>query len=57
VDHELHRQLGDRVLDGEQHLLVVLRARPLRGEQHVEIEIAAVRGPGGELGHDAMAFL
>ena len=34
VDHQLHPQLGGLVLDDEQHLVVVRRARLLRREQH-----------------------
>src|SRR5204863_9024532 len=53
VDYELHPQLRGLVLDDEQHLVVVLRARPLRRVQHVEREVAAVGSLGGELGDDA----
>src|SRR5262245_13753973 len=53
VDHELHPQLRGLVLDDEEHLVVVRRARPLRREQRVELEVAAVRGVGGEVGEIA----
>ena len=36
VDHELHPQLRRLVLDDEQHLVVVRRARLLRREQPLE---------------------
>jgi hypothetical protein len=57
VDHQLHPQLGGLVLDDEQHLVVVRRARLLRGEQAVEPEVAAVRGIGSEVGDEAGVFL
>jgi hypothetical protein len=53
VDHELHPQLRGLVLDDEQHLVVVRRARLLRAEQALELKVAAVGGVGGELGDDA----
>ena len=53
VDHELHPELGGLVLDDEQHLVVVRRARPLRREQHLEREIAAVGGVGAKRSDDA----
>ena len=48
VDHELHPQLGDLVLDDEQHLVVARRCsvaarqRMLRVEEAVELQVAAV---------------
>jgi hypothetical protein len=50
VEEKLHPQLGGLVLDDEQHLVVVRRARTLRREQPRELEVAAVRGFGGKLG-------
>jgi hypothetical protein len=50
VHQQLHPQLRSLVLDDEQHLVVVLRARLLRGEQQVEAQVAAVGGLGGEVG-------
>jgi hypothetical protein len=57
VDHQLHPQLGGLVLDDEQHLVVVRRARLLRAEQAVEAEVAAVGSVGGKVGDEAGVFL
>ena len=56
VDHQLHPQLGGLVLDDEQHLVVVRRARALRGEQPLEPQVAAVRRVGREVGDEAGVF-
>jgi hypothetical protein len=53
VHQQLHPELGSLVLDDEQHLVVVRRARLLRGEQQVEVQVAAVRGLAREIGDDA----
>ena len=49
VDHQLHPQLGDLVLDDEQHLVVVRRVRQrlLRRQQPVQLQVAAVGQPAG----------
>src|SRR5688572_6699212 len=52
VDHELHPQLRDLVLDDEQHLVVALRARLLRAEELRQAQVAAVGGLGAELGDE-----
>ena len=54
VQHELQPQLGGLVLDDEQQLVVVLgRAqRMLRGQQRVELEVAAVAHAVREVGDD-----
>ena len=57
VDHQLHPQLGGLVLNDEQHLVVMRRARLLRGEQALEAEVAAVGGVGGKVGDEAGVFL
>jgi hypothetical protein len=54
LQHELQPQLGGLVLDDEQQLVVVLRPRdrPLRREQRVEVEVAAVAHAVAEVGDD-----
>ena len=56
VQHELQPQLGGLVLDDEQQLVVMLgRAeRPLRRQQRVEVEVAAVAHAVGEVGDDRL---
>jgi hypothetical protein len=50
VDHQLHPQLGDLVLDDEQHLVVVRPAhRLLRLQQAVQPQVAAVGHPAGQV--------
>src|SRR5207248_5334944 len=53
ADHQLHPEIGGLVLDDEQHLVVVRRARPLRREQHIEREVAAVGTLGAQVGDDS----
>ncbi len=59
VDHQLHPQLRDLVLDDEQHLVVARRLpvaagqRYLRRQQVVEAKVAAVRQAVRQVGDDA----
>ena len=55
VDHQLHPQLRDLVLHDEQHLVVVRRIgdRVLRGQQAVQLQVAAVAHAAGKVGVDA----
>ena len=59
VDHQLHPQLGDLMLDDEQHLVVPRRTlgrarqRMLRIEQPIETQVAAVREPIAQIGDNA----
>jgi hypothetical protein len=59
VDHQLHPQLGDLMLDDEEHLVVPrrlagrARQRLLRVEQPVEAQVAAVGEAIAQIGDDA----
>ena len=57
VEQKLHPELRGLVLDDEQHLVVVRRARSLRREQPRQLEVAAVGGLCGELGDVAGVVL
>jgi hypothetical protein len=49
VNHELHPQLGSLVLHDEEHLVVIGRARMLRGEELVEAKVIAIAHLAGEI--------
>src|SRR5579862_2220729 len=53
VHHQLHPQLRSLVLDDEEHFVVVRGAGPLRREELIEAQVAAVGGLGGEIGDDS----
>ena len=57
VDQQLQPQLGDLVLDDEEHLVVVVGDRVLGVEQPVQAEVAAVRHLPGKVGGDALLDL
>ena len=59
VNHELHPQLRDLVLDDEEHLVVArwplrrARERLLRGKQAIEAQVSCVGEPIAKIGDDA----
>jgi len=59
VQHQLHPQLGDLVLNDEQHFIVPRRfcrgsrKRSLRRQQSVEMQVSRVGQPIAEIGDDA----
>ena len=56
VDGELHPQLGSLVLDDEHHLVVVARARLLRPEELVQVQVIAVAHRAGEIESRALGI-